>query len=88
MLDSSDFGLRDRIVEIVQQILVRRSISRTVLIDDNLREVGLTSLDMVNLMLAIEAAFDVQIPDLAMTPANFRNISTIGTMIASLLGNK
>jgi acyl carrier protein len=85
MLDHSDFSPTDRVNDIVQEILKRRSIDRAVAADDDLRQIGLTSLDMVNLMLAVEAEFDVQIPDVNMTPANFRSVSNIGAMIARLL---
>jgi acyl carrier protein len=36
-----------------------------------LRDVGLTSLDMTSLVLAVEAEFSIRIPDRAITPANF-----------------
>ena len=47
-------------VDVVQRLLAERSISRPVSSDDDLREVGLTSLDMVNLMLSVEAEFDLK----------------------------
>ena len=46
------------------------------------------SLDMVNLMLAVEAEFDLKIPDADMTLRNFRSISAIDALVATLLGNK
>ena len=39
---------------------------------------------MVNLMLAIEAEFDLMIPASEITPANFRSVSTIETLILSV----
>jgi acyl carrier protein len=36
---------------------------------------------MVNLMLSIEAAFDIMIPGSEITPANFRSIATIEALI-------
>ena len=50
----------------------------------DLREAGLTSLDMVNLMLAVEAEFDIEIPQADMTPENFRSIETIEALVAVL----
>jgi acyl carrier protein len=74
----------DRVVGIVHEILERRDISRRIQADDDLREAGLNSLDMVNLMLAVEAEFDLKIPDADMTLRNFRCISAIETLVASL----
>ena len=77
--------LEDRIVTHVQRLLAERSISGPVSPDDDLREVGLTSLDMVNLMLAVEAEFDLMIPVEDITPANFRSVSAISGLITKLL---
>ena len=40
---------------------------------------------MVNLMLAVEAEFDVKIPDRDMTPANFRTVARIEALVGALL---
>ena len=88
MLDRPDFSPRQRIVDIVVQILAKHSISRAVLPDDDLREIGLSSLDMVNLMLAVEAKFDIEIPESDMTPANFRSVSAIEVLVGTLLQAK
>ena len=50
----------------------------------DLREAGLTSMASVKLMLAIEAAYDVAIPDAELTPENFRSIATIAALVARL----
>ena len=52
--------------------------------DRDLRDVGLTSVGSVNLMLALEAAYDLAIPDEELTPANFRTIATIKSMVRRL----
>ncbi len=80
--------VQDRVVGIVSEILARRSIVRSILIDEDLRDAGLTSLDMVNLMLAVEAEFDVKIPDADMTLRNFRSIAAIDALIGVLLPGK
>ena len=49
--------------------------------NDDLREIGLTSLDMVDLVLSVESEFNVRIPEAAITPANFRSIATIDALI-------
>jgi acyl carrier protein len=88
MSSSTDLAANDRVVGLVQDILQRRGIGRPILADEDLREAGLNSLDMVNLMLAVEAEFDLKIPDADMTLRNFRSISAIDTLVAALLGNK
>jgi acyl carrier protein len=75
----------DRIVTHVQRLLAERSITGPVSPEDDLREVGLTSLDMVNLMLAVEAEFDLMIPVGHITPANFKSIAAISRLIIELL---
>ena len=78
-------SLETRVTGLIGGILVERSIKRSVFADDDLREVGLTSLDMVSLVLSVEAEFDVKIPESEITPTNFRSIRAISTMIAALL---
>jgi acyl carrier protein len=75
-----------RIVAIVRQFLAKNSLDhRPLTRDDVLEEAGLTSLDIVNLMLAVEAEFDLTIPGMALIPANFRSISTIDRLVSNLL---
>lgn len=74
-----------RIAAIVGRMLDKRGAARTVTSAQNLREAGLTSLDMVNLMLAIEGEFDVFIPQEQMTPENFRCLDAIESLVDSLL---
>ena len=69
---------------IVHRILAARAIDRPVRADDDLRQVGLTSLDMVNLVLSVEAEFGVTIPEAAITPAKFRSIAAIEALVATL----
>jgi acyl carrier protein len=81
----------DRVFGIIHEILARRLVDRPIrpiLLDDDLREAGLTSLDMVNLMLAVEAEFELKIPDADMTLQNFRSIAAIDALVASLIRNK
>jgi acyl carrier protein len=52
-----------QIAEIVHRLLRDRSIDREFSSEDNLRDVGLTSLDMTSLVFAVEADFAIEIPD-------------------------
>ena len=75
---------RDRLIELVTQMLSKNSITRAPSIHDQLSEAGLTSLDMVSLMIAVEAEFNITIPASDITPANFRSISTIEALIVRI----
>jgi acyl carrier protein len=41
-------------------------------------------MDMVNLVLAVETEFDVMIPESRITPANFRSVAAISSLIGAL----
>ena len=75
---------RDRLLKLVSQILGKNSITRPVSIDDELTQTGLSSIDMVNLMLAVEAEFDMMIPAFEITPENFRSILSIEALIVRI----
>ena len=88
MRADSNVSAKDRVADIVLEILERRSVSRRIVADDDLQNVGLTSLDMVNLMLSVEAEFDLKIPDTDMTPRNFRSIAAIDALVTTLLRDR
>ena len=50
----------------------------------DLREAGLTSIAAVRLMLEVEAAFDLAIPDGELTPENFANVDSIARLVTRL----
>ena len=81
---TSDVSSRDKIFRIVERFLAQRSIDRALHPEDNLRDVGITSLDMVNIVLQVESACDVTIPDREITPANFRSVAAIDKLISGL----
>ena len=74
----------ERITAAVRRLLAERGVTRAFAAHEDLREVGLTSLDMVNLVLAIEAELAVSIPEGEITPANFRSVATIDALVASV----
>ena len=53
--------------------------------ESRLVDVGLTSMDMVNLMLSVEAEFDFTIPQAEITPENFQSVRTLERMIVAQL---
>jgi acyl carrier protein len=52
--------------------------------DQDLREIGMTSLGMVTLMIAIEGEFGLVIPKHELHPDNFKSIGAIDTMLSRL----
>jgi acyl carrier protein len=74
-----------KIAEIVHRLLGDRSIDREFGFEDNLRDVGLTSLDMTSLVFAVEGDFAIEIPDRAITPANFTSVASIGRLVRTLI---
>ena len=50
----------------------------------DLYRVGLTSHASVNVMLALEDAFDVEVPDTMLRKATFQSIDSIRSMITNL----
>jgi acyl carrier protein len=85
LLDRNGTSSTERVAQLVRQLMAKRSIDRLVDNDDVLSECGLSSLDMVNLMLAVETEFDIKIPDRDMTPSNFRSIAQIDKLVSALL---
>jgi len=87
MTQELNLSVRDRLIAMVAQTLTKNSIERPFSIDDPLVEVGLTSLDMVNLLFDVEAAFDVTIPLQELTTENFETIAVIEGLMTRLLPN-
>ena len=73
--------VKDRILALVKSILAQNAITAEVNPETLLVDVGLTSMDMVNLMLGVEAEFDFTIPQSEITPENFQSVNTLQQMI-------
>jgi acyl carrier protein len=81
-----EIDIRDRIVVLVKGILEQNSIAVEVTPSALLVDIGLTSMDMVNLMLGVEAEFDFMIPQEEITPENFQSVDTLVRLVAGQLG--
>jgi acyl carrier protein len=84
-MQTFDAGVRDRILALVKAILEQNSIAVEVQPDSRLVDIGLTSMDMVNLMLGVEAEFDLTIPQSEITPENFQSVNALEAMIVQQL---
>jgi acyl carrier protein len=78
-------SVQNRILALIQAILQQNSIDAKVEPESRLVDVGLTSMDMVNLMLGVEAEFDFTIPQSEITPENFQSVATLQRMIVGQL---
>ena len=78
-------NIQDRILVLVKLILAQNAIVAKVEPATLLVDVGLTSMDMVNLMLGVEAEFDFTIPQSEITPENFQSVESLERMIAAQL---
>ncbi len=82
MADGSMMVVNPKVAEIVSGVLAKRTGAAPTAGD--VRITALTSLDMVNLMLAIEAEFDIEIPAALMRPENFRSLQAIDALVAQV----
>jgi acyl carrier protein len=78
-------GPQERIITLVERILERKPGGPPLEIRARLNELGMSSMKMINLMLAIEVEFDVTIPQTDITPDNFDSIASVETLVVRLL---
>ena len=84
-MQSFEADVYKRIVALVQAILAQNALPTELDPDARLVDAGLTSMDMVSLMLSVEAEFDFTIPQDQITPDNFQSVATLERMIAGQL---
>jgi len=77
--------VQGRLLALVKSILRQNAITADLEPATLLVDVGLTSMDMVNLMLAIEAEFDFTIPQGDITPENFQSVATLERLVVRQL---
>ena len=85
-LGTASNSYTDQAMNLARSILAEQAHKRDFTPDDSLTDVGLSSLDLVNLMVAVEAEFDIMIPPAQLTPETFRSISSIARMVETLRG--
>jgi acyl carrier protein len=78
-------GPLERIVALVERILERKPGAPPLNTHARLNELGMSSMKMINLMLAIEVEFDVTIPQSDITPDNFDSIASVEALVVRLL---
>ena len=76
--------LRERLLRLVAQILGKPDAASSIPLEGRLSELGMSSIKMVNLMLAVEVEFDISIPQTDITPDNFRSVASVEALVAKL----
>ena len=84
MASDNSSSAADPIGELVTAILAKHDVKDPVDADAELARLGLTSIDMVELMLSVEADFDITIPPEDITLENFRSIASIRRLVDRL----
>lgn len=69
--------MEEKILEILRQIHPDAPVESACLVDDGI----LDSLDIVTLVTALNAAFDVRIPAVEILPDNFNSVLAIAEML-------
>lgn len=80
-----DIDVQNRIVALVRAILAQNGVVTDIRPEARLVDIGLTSMDMVSLMLGVEAEFDFTIPQGEITPENFQSVETLERMVSGQL---
>jgi acyl carrier protein len=84
MPDTSKATIDERVAKIVAGLLPERAREKPIANDEPLTTAGLNSLGMVNLLLEIEASFEITVPANMVAPKSFRTIHSIARMIESI----
>jgi acyl carrier protein len=85
-LNLQNAGLSERIIGLVKRLLGPEAhIPEPFPMEQQLSELGLSSLKMVNLMLSVEMEFDILIPQGDITPENFHSLASIVRLVERTL---
>ena len=82
-MDRSTRGVCDRLIGLVEQLL-GQSGQVPFPVAKQLSELGMSSIKMVNLMLAVKVEFDIMIPQSDITPENFESLAAVEALILRL----
>jgi acyl carrier protein len=76
----------DRLIALVKQVSGSAAVFPSPFpVETQLSDLGVTSLKMVNLMLAVEVEFDIAIPQSDITPENFQSLGSIQALVQKTL---
>src|SRR4030088_2758527 len=82
-------GVSERLISLARAVLGEGSvIPNPFPRDAQLSDLGISSLKMVNLMLAVEVEFDIAIPQSDITPENFHSVAAIQALVVNTLSQR
>jgi acyl carrier protein len=76
----------DRLIALVKQVSGSAAVfPEPFPVGTQLSELAVSSLKMVNLMLAVELEFDIAIPQSDITPENFQSVTSVQRLVERML---
>jgi acyl carrier protein len=79
-------GVGEQLIALVKQTLgANAAVPHPFPVERQLSDLGISSLKMVNLMLAVELEFDIAIPQSDITPENFHSVAAIEALVVRML---
>jgi acyl carrier protein len=79
-------GVGEQLIALVKQLLGAEAVlPHPFPVEQQLSDLGISSLKMVNLMLAVELEFDIAIPQSDITPENFHSVAAMQTLVVRTL---
>jgi acyl carrier protein len=82
-------GVGGQLIALVKQTLgANAALPHPFPVEQQLSDLGVSSLKMVNLMLAVELEFDIAIPQSDITPENFHSVAAIEALVVRTLSQR
>jgi acyl carrier protein len=82
-------GVGQQLIMLVKQTLgAKATLPDPFPVETQLSDLGVSSLKMVNLMLAVELEFDIAIPQSDITPENFHSVAAIQSLVVRTLSQR
>jgi acyl carrier protein len=82
-------GVGEQLVALVTHLLGSNApLPHPFPVEQQLSDLGVSSLKMVNLMLAVELEFDIAIPQSDITPENFHSVAAIEALVVRTLSQR
>ena len=82
-------GVSERLISLVRAVLGEGSVIPSPFpLQAQLSDLGVSSLKMVNLMLAVEVEFDIAIAQGDITPENFHSLQSIQNLVDRTLAQR
>jgi len=82
-------AVSERLISLVKAVLGAGGVIPSPFpLDTQLSDLGVSSLKMVNLMLAVEVEFDIAIAQTDITPENFHSLQSIESLVERMLAQR